>query len=269
MQVVYSWKPDHVALITLLIAALLVVPGGLLIVKREEGAALRRVDSHLHTIEVEQLDRLKSLLNLRPQVEAVRSSLEELRAIAASLEAQAERVAQAASVPEGMGPGLARLAAVDPQLAELSPWEKKREAGGGEFQGASGMIKGPNPKELEEAIGSTLAREVQEVQANMNTELKKLYEEGVEASKEIDAIKVGRDNPFYVKWHSKDGLKSSDRLPTETEAAILFEKVGDFAKKLLMFDGSRWSCIKEFGGDNWLNLMQDNGDPQTGEHKPK
>ena len=269
MHLVYSKRPDHVALIAVLIVALVVIPAGLFAVRYEEEASRRRVDAHLHTIESEQVAKLKLLLAIRPQVEAVRTSLEELRAVAATLEAQAEKASASSKPPVGMAPGLARLAAVDPQLAEPSPWEKKREEGGGEFQGATGKVKPIDMTELEAAIGSILAGDVQDVQSTMNTALTKLYEEGIAASNEIDKIKQGRDRPFYVKWHSKEGLKSSDRVPTETEAAILFEKVGDFAKKLLMFDGTRWSCIKEFGGDNWLNLMEDSGNPQIGEHKPK
>ena len=153
MQFVYSKKPDHVALFLLLVTALVVIPGGLFLVRHEEDAARRRVETHLHTLETEQVAKLKMLLSLRPQVEAVKSSLDELRTVAASLEAQAEKAATS-KPPAGMGPGLARLAGVDPQLAELSPWEKRRVEGGGEFQAATGKINPIDMAELEAAVGS-------------------------------------------------------------------------------------------------------------------
>jgi hypothetical protein len=76
-----------------------------------------------------------------------------------------------------------------------------------------------------------------------------------------------RKNRFLVKWHGDSGVKTSKRMTTENDALNFFNQVGDYAKKLLMFDGQRWIVLREFGGENWLSLMHDDGETQDGDGK--
>ena len=98
-----------------------------------------------------------------------------------------------------------------------------------------------------------------------------LTELEAENEKEIQRVRDAwstRTHRFLVKWHGDDGVKTSKRMGSEGESLDFFNQVGDFAKKLLMFDGTNWLVLKQYGGQEWLNLMQDNGVVQDGDGKP-
>eukprot|EP00756_Hemistasia_phaeocysticola_P034002 Hpha_TRINITY_DN16499_c0_g18::TRINITY_DN16499_c0_g18_i1::g.159355::m.159355 len=80
----------------------------------------------------------------------------------------------------------------------------------------------------------------------------------------LDNKKGGR---FIVKWHGKTGVTTSPRFSSEEQAYQYFVHCGDFAKKLLMFDGTRWILVKSYGGQQWLALMTDDANYQQGELK--
>jgi hypothetical protein len=76
-----------------------------------------------------------------------------------------------------------------------------------------------------------------------------------------------RKNRFLVKWHGDEGVKTSKRMATEMEALNFFNEVGEFAKKMLMYDGQKWVLLREYGGENWLTMMRDDGEAQDGDGK--
>ena len=67
---------------------------------------------------------------------------------------------------------------------------------------------------------------------------------------------------WVVKWHN-NGVSTSPRFHSEAQAYRYFVNVGDFAKKLLGYDGQRWAVIKTYGGRQWLTLMTDDGSYQS------
>lgn len=113
-----------------------------------------------------------------------------------------------------------------------------------------------------------LKKEVEEYGTQMAAQLTELGGKAQSDLKELRSQLDIRKNNFLVKWHGDDGVKTSKRMGKEEEAIDFFNQVGEFAKKLLMFDGSRWVVLREYGGAQWLSLMHDNGDIQDGDGKP-
>eukprot|EP01059_Diplonema_ambulator_P013418 TRINITY_DN23942_c0_g1_i1.p1 TRINITY_DN23942_c0_g1~~TRINITY_DN23942_c0_g1_i1.p1 ORF type:complete len:162 (+),score=70.57 TRINITY_DN23942_c0_g1_i1:411-896(+) len=68
---------------------------------------------------------------------------------------------------------------------------------------------------------------------------------------------------WIVKWHN-NGLNTSPRFDTESQAYQYYVNIGDFAKKLVAFDGTKWLLIKSYGGHQWTSLMTDDGAYQSG-----
>eukprot|EP01061_Rhynchopus_euleeides_P035739 TRINITY_DN60226_c0_g1_i1.p2 TRINITY_DN60226_c0_g1~~TRINITY_DN60226_c0_g1_i1.p2 ORF type:complete len:226 (+),score=102.89 TRINITY_DN60226_c0_g1_i1:198-875(+) len=67
---------------------------------------------------------------------------------------------------------------------------------------------------------------------------------------------------WVVKWHN-NGVSTSPRFHSEAQAYRYFVNVGDFAKKLIAYDGQRWAVIKTYGGRQWLSQMTDDGSFQS------
>lgn len=105
-------------------------------------------------------------------------------------------------------------------------------------------------------VEMTIHRLLTELSSHSSEEFKSL-------KKELEI----RKNHFLVKWHGEKGVKTSKRMVTELEAIDFFNQVGEYAKKLLMFDGSQWRVIREYGGANWLALLHDDGEFQGGEEQ--
>ena len=103
---------------------------------------------------------------------------------------------------------------------------------------------------------------------NLDEKLKALEEETRTTFKDLKAQLDIRKNRFLVKWHGDEGVKTSKRMSTEVEALNFFNQVGEFAKKMFMFDGQRWLTLREFGGENWLTMIKDDGSVQDGDGKP-
>lgn len=86
-----------------------------------------------------------------------------------------------------------------------------------------------------------------------------------------DAKPNNEGKRFVVKWHAGiEGVKTSERFRTLQEATVKFEAVGEVAKKLLQqstnsVGATAWLVAREYGGQNWLDCMKNNPDPQEGD----
>eukprot|EP01062_Namystynia_karyoxenos_P074824 TRINITY_DN71855_c0_g1_i1.p1 TRINITY_DN71855_c0_g1~~TRINITY_DN71855_c0_g1_i1.p1 ORF type:complete len:263 (+),score=96.92 TRINITY_DN71855_c0_g1_i1:119-790(+) len=93
-------------------------------------------------------------------------------------------------------------------------------------------------------------------------ELSKVSQHALDEFKQyLDNQRGGR---WLVKWHGNNGITTSPRFASEEQAYQYYVQAGDFAKKLLMFDGARWILIKSYGGQQWLSLMTDDATYQQG-----
>jgi hypothetical protein len=102
--------------------------------------------------------------------------------------------------------------------------------------------------------------------ADVSNTIAKVAQLGEETKKSFAAALTANRQHYLVKWHGLHGVDTSDPLYTEVEAEMKFEKVGNFAKKLLRFQpgggGGVWSVARAFGGENWLALMTNDGNIQ-------
>ena len=120
-----------------------------------------------------------------------------------------------------------------------------------------------------EAKKELIRKQLGDYEVSLMKQIDKLEHETKRQFNNLKDLVDARSNRFLIKWHSDDGVKTSKRMATEQEAYEKFNDVGEFAKKLLMFDGSRWIVLKEYGGEKWLHLMHDDGDVQEGDGKPE
>jgi hypothetical protein len=124
--------------------------------------------------------------------------------------------------------------------------------------------------DADEEIASRIAvvkEQLAQYQSSLSGQLAELEKETKKQFADLKDLLESNANRFVVKWHSDDGVKTSPRMATEQEAVEKFTEIGEFAKKLLMFDGQRWIPLKVYGGEKWLALMHDNGDVQDGDGK--
>jgi hypothetical protein len=102
--------------------------------------------------------------------------------------------------------------------------------------------------------------------ADVSNTIAKVAQLGEKTKKSFAAALTANRQHYLVKWHGLHGVDTSDPLYTEVEAEMKFEKVGNFAKKLLRFQpgggGGVWSVARAFGGENWLALMSNDGNIQ-------
>ena len=68
---------------------------------------------------------------------------------------------------------------------------------------------------------------------------------------------------WLVKWHN-NGISTSPLFESEAIAYQYYVNIGDYAKKLIAFDGHRWILLKTYGGQQWVSLMTDDGTIQNG-----
>ncbi|CUG88845.1 membrane-associated protein, putative [Bodo saltans] len=103
----------------------------------------------------------------------------------------------------------------------------------------------------------------------VSSAIEKVAHLGEETKRSFQVALTTNRRHYLVKWHGLHGVDTSDPLYTEMDAESKFEKVGNFAKKLLLFQpgsgGGVWSVVRTFGGENWLSLMTNDGHIQ----KPK
>lgn len=121
----------------------------------------------------------------------------------------------------------------------------------------------------EHTVIDSVNHAVEEADKQLSEKLLKLEADTRTTFKDLKNELDIRKNRFVVKWHGDDGVKTSKRMPTEVEALNFFNQVGEFAKKMLMFDGQRWLVLRTYGGDNWLQLIKDDGSVQDGDGKVK
>eukprot|EP00659_Diplonema_papillatum_P009595 gene9595-14898_t len=74
-------------------------------------------------------------------------------------------------------------------------------------------------------------------------------------------VRAGQ-SAWVVKWH-QSGVNTSPKFDSESTAYQYYVSIGDFAKKLIAFDGTRWVLLKSYGGPQWTSLMTDDGTHQT------
>eukprot|EP01060_Flectonema_neradi_P006438 TRINITY_DN14350_c0_g1_i1.p1 TRINITY_DN14350_c0_g1~~TRINITY_DN14350_c0_g1_i1.p1 ORF type:complete len:253 (+),score=33.11 TRINITY_DN14350_c0_g1_i1:85-759(+) len=68
---------------------------------------------------------------------------------------------------------------------------------------------------------------------------------------------------WLVKWHN-NGISTSPLFESEGVAYQYYVNIGDYAKKLIAYDGHRWILLKSYGGQQWVSLMTDDGTIQNG-----
>ena len=66
---------------------------------------------------------------------------------------------------------------------------------------------------------------------------------------------------WIVKWHN-NGINTSPRFVSEAQAYRYFVNVGNYAKKLVAYDGRMWMTVKTYGGRQWTDQLTDDGSYQ-------
>lgn len=107
---------------------------------------------------------------------------------------------------------------------------------------------------LEESVG--LSDVMTDNRSTLGADLEALKAAAVAAKAHFNSVLEAQIKRFIVKWHN-GGVKVSRPFLDELEAEVEFERVGDFAKKLLMFDNlvGKWIVLRAYGGDQWLQQM--------------
>lgn len=103
---------------------------------------------------------------------------------------------------------------------------------------------------------------------DLRRDLKGLGDKVTKSFADIESKIFSVQYKFLVKWHSDDGVKTSKRFEREVDALDFYNQVGEFAKKLLLFQGESWIAVRNYGGEKWLACMTDDAAPQVGECKP-
>eukprot|EP00759_Apiculatamorpha_spiralis_P033226 PhF_6_TR34579/c0_g1_i1/m.50363 len=141
------------------------------------------------------------------------------------------------------------------------------------LKAALAQRKASSPASLEE-FEKHAKEAIDAFSTSVEDEIKKLNELTKRSYADFRGM-VGNGNgktigSFIVKWHGDNGIQMSEVYKSEEEALSFYTQVGEFAKKLLVKEvGSpNWTILKDYGGANWLALIKDNDDPQTGQHKP-
>lgn len=85
-----------------------------------------------------------------------------------------------------------------------------------------------------------------------------------ESKQYFTSAMMGNRRHYLVKWHGLSGVDTTEPLYSESDAELAYERVGDFAKKMLLFEpqggsGGTWSVARAYGGENWLSLMSNDG----------
>ena len=132
-----------------------------------------------------------------------------------------------------------------------------------ELSGAGGGKKHKKKKHP-----TNFGKKLDALEAAFGAKVAELDEGDVKQFKEMKDNVNALRNRFLVKWHSDDGVKTSDRYPTERDALDKFNQIGEFAKKMLMVSGKRWIVLREYGGAQWLDIMTNDGELQDGDGKP-
>lgn len=98
---------------------------------------------------------------------------------------------------------------------------------------------------------------IDENHALLTADITQLKSASAAAAKRFTEIVDTHAKRFIVKFHKGGHVKTSKRFAEELEAETEFERVGDFAKKLLMYDStiSKWIVLRSYGGDEWLAKM--------------
>lgn len=128
----------------------------------------------------------------------------------------------------------------------------------------------PPTERLDRVFGLVSVRcDLEPFELEVTTLLKKIEEEAEDAKSSFQSIAERQRRHFLIKWHGTDGVHTSNAIFTEVEAEIAFERVGDFAKKMLLFqpsadgDNGSWSVARAYGGENWLSMMTNDGTIQN------
>lgn len=81
--------------------------------------------------------------------------------------------------------------------------------------------------------------------------------------------------PFLLKWHGPKGIQTSKRIGTEHDALYTFERIGDYAKKLLQLrrgttpdELPSWTVLREYGASKWLEMLTNDAAVQGLEEMP-
>lgn len=117
-----------------------------------------------------------------------------------------------------------------------------------------------------------LVKETESTLEKMKTHDEKEKQEAPLRKAEAERMELDKAKRYVVKWHSgTEGVLTSERFKTAQEATIKYDAVGDVAKKLLSLpasaDGSKknnWLVSRQNGGDNWLNCISNDAEPQPG-----
>lgn len=136
------------------------------------------------------------------------------------------------------------------------------------LEAAASTLAGPESGDAEEERAKQRQAAFAAFRARVEVEIATME---ADARKEFDGLRdtvVSLRDRFLVKWHGDDGVKTSRHLASEQEATAEFERVGDFAKKLLMFDGARWVVLQSYGAERWLKHIRNDGTLQDGDGKP-
>lgn len=105
---------------------------------------------------------------------------------------------------------------------------------------------------------TSLQKEIVQLESELQDAAKKAKQSFVDVTN-------AKQKHYYVKWHGKKGVQTSRKLLSELDAEVEFERVGDFAKKILMFDNvaARWVVLRTYGAEQWLRMMSNDGTIQN------
>jgi hypothetical protein len=106
---------------------------------------------------------------------------------------------------------------------------------------------------------SEVSREIKEITEDVRKAASLSAQEVRSRMVEVDGAVRELTFRYIVKWHGKNGPQATRRLRSQLEAEREFDQIGDFAKKMIFFDGTKWVVVRSYGAERWLEMLSNDG----------
>lgn len=228
-----------------LISVLLVIPLGFFMSNKVRDSVSRTNQAHFETLRGKQQELLKTIMNAQQ--------------ILASVEAKIDAELIASNVDDDYN-------STEGEDSSTSRWSKLwRESDQQRKQNVQDL------KVLSDDFKLRLEALKKEAHASFQQHADRATKSGNDNDGDAANV-VDKSKRYVVKWHAgAEGVLTSERKRTVQEATVLYDGVGDVAKKLLSLprsaaDGLRnnWLVVRQNGGSNWLSCMSNDAEPQPG-----
>jgi hypothetical protein len=262
----------HFFTIFSLISVLLVLPLGFFTSSKARNSVSKINEAHIENVKLKQQQLLQSIMSAQK--------------ILSSLEVKIDDELNSLSFLEEEGESAAKKDQDESteSSSSTSKWKKliadaKRET----------VLNKKSLGAISDDMNARLGALIKESKSKFGHETKKetnkkndkdgdsnLNENDKQAAAEEKRRELDKQKRFVVKWHAgSQGVLTSERMRTAQEATIKYDAVGDVAKKLLSLPASsdsfskknNWLVLRQNGGENWLNCMTNDAEPQPGSCK--